>query len=836
MIAELRSAVREQTDGRFEILGEVAPDPRGGSVYLARGTWDGSLAILSAARDPNGLYVIEVSTELDDTLVTLGAVCVVCGTASTDHSPNCAVCGTRMEFDDVDPMPDQPWDEILRVVRHAAGDDFDVVGGIPRAGGRGSLFFAREVATSRLVTLSLRREGNDAGDAYLSVGITQLLKVPDERRDASGREAYRPVPVPPTSVKMCPQCSSTFPATVRVCPEDGATLLFATGERSLIGRTIGDHYQIVDEIGSGNFSRVYLAEDIRTRRPCAVKLINADRRGDSDNVERFLVEASAARRIQHENVAQVYDFGESAEGLYLAMEHVEGETLATILDREAPLPVWRAVDIARQIAGGLAAANAHGVLHRDLKPRNVMVAATAESDLVRLVDFGTARVVQGDAGDASRPGYVIGSLEFQSPEQLMGSAIDARSDIYSLGCILFEMLAGQRVFGGPDGPLSIGRRMTEDAPRVRSINPEVPEVIDEIVAMALSREPAMRFQSAASFRDALAQGINGVTVEEIVVGGGWEVVETEPRAGWPSEGGTPVEVVDAGRPFAPSIADHPIPAPVADVPAREGGWAGRSSRKRRPLLPIAVAVSAAAFVGFFTISSGKVPLDAGSSSDQVAAAAVLGENSAAEADLSDDTATAAAEQESIASSPGRVAETVTTRGAAAMNVASATPSAAAPRPESPSTPVVERPALAVETPAPSPPAVATPMPAAVADPGVAGSAVDAAVQRQLETGLARLASALESRDVNRVTTAYPGITDAERNAWVEFFQNNPTVQVQVSDIGAAPGGGEIVQVPFTLTINYAGAGGSQESWVQQNRATFVRRGDGWRIEAIREAQ
>jgi eukaryotic-like serine/threonine-protein kinase len=251
---------------------------------------------------------------------------------------------------------------------------------------------------------------------------------------------------------VCLLCSGSYPAGTLFCTVDGSVLRPAVGSRvDLVGRILDDRYHLVEKLGQGGMGDVYLGEHVRTNRRCAVKVVNQQHAHDPDSVNRFLREATNTGRIHHPNVATLYDFGEAEDGLtYLAMEYVEGESLAQVLAREGALAPARTVDIARQVAEGVGAAHDLGIVHRDLKPSNILIGTDRKGgDVVKVVDFGISRAPSSDEQNLTRAGIIIGTPEYMSPEQLIGDPVDGRSDIYSLGCVLYQMLTGEQAFGGP---------------------------------------------------------------------------------------------------------------------------------------------------------------------------------------------------------------------------------------------------------------------------------------------------------------------------------------------------------------------------------------------------
>ena len=252
--------------------------------------------------------------------------------------------------------------------------------------------------------------------------------------------------------------------------------------------------------------RVYLGEHVKMNRQCAIKVMSPALVNDAESAARFAREASNAARIIHPNVAAVFDFGESEGLVYLVMEFVDGEPLSRLLTREAPLSVDRAVGLARQIADGLGAAHELGIVHRDLKPDNILITRSRGGrETAKVVDFGIAKAIQEQAGEAlTRTGQVIGTPEFMSPEQLLGDPVDARSDLYALGCILHLMLTAAPPFEAKTREQMIKRRLSEDAPHVQGVDPAIPDTLARIVARLLARSPGDRYGSAAEVHDALS--------------------------------------------------------------------------------------------------------------------------------------------------------------------------------------------------------------------------------------------------------------------------------------------------------------------------------------------
>jgi eukaryotic-like serine/threonine-protein kinase len=306
-------------------------------------------------------------------------------------------------------------------------------------------------------------------------------------------------------LKVCPHCGTEYETAARFCPADG-TALRPKGSDSLIGSVLAERYHILKRIGEGGMGRVYLGEHVKMNRQCAIKVMSPALVNDAESASRFAREASSAARIIHPNVAAVFDYGESEGLVYLVMEYVDGEPLARLLAREAPFALERAVELARQIADGLGAAHELGIVHRDLKPDNILVTRSKSGrEVAKVVDFGIAKAMQEGAGEAlTRTGLVIGTPEFMSPEQLLGDPIDARSDLYALGCILHLMLTAAPAFDAPTREQMIKRRLSENPPHAQELDPGIPDSIDRVIVKLLARTPDERYGSAGEVRDALS--------------------------------------------------------------------------------------------------------------------------------------------------------------------------------------------------------------------------------------------------------------------------------------------------------------------------------------------
>ena len=289
--------------------------------------------------------------------------------------------------------------------------------------------------------------------------------------------------------------------------------------QSLIGHVIADRYQVLSLLGQGGMGRVYLAEHVRMGRKSAVKVMSPQLAGSADAVARFHREAANACRINHPNVAIIYDFGETDDGLlYLAMEYIEGQPLTAILAREGNrgLPLTRAAELTRQIAEGLGAAHHLGIVHRDLKPDNIMVARAEDGgDIVKLVDFGIAKANGVDSGSQTltMAGISMGTPEYMSPEQLSGERSDARTDVYALGLVLFNMLTGDLPHPRLTSRETLVRRLTAPPKTLVEARPDIgwPFALQLVLDQALAPDVDRRY---ASVRDLGRDVVDAVTAHD----------------------------------------------------------------------------------------------------------------------------------------------------------------------------------------------------------------------------------------------------------------------------------------------------------------------------------
>jgi serine/threonine-protein kinase len=316
----------------------------------------------------------------------------------------------------------------------------------------------------------------------------------EAERSGSGGERY------------CPACDkSFFGRSDDVCPNDG-TRLVRIGEDPLLGRELDGRFTIKERLGTGGMGSVYRAWQRSVGREVAVKVIRGHASHDKDTARRFLREAKLASRLSQPNVVSIHDFGQSEDGLlYIAMELCTGRTLAQVLAADRAFSPERTVHIALQLCDALAAAHALEIVHRDLKPSNVIVLDEPRGrDLVKVLDFGLARSLAGDHSTVTQSDALLGTPTHMAPEMAMGAPTDERADLYALGVILYELLAGRAPFHAHDARTLIAKH-TDQAPP--PLPPSVPASLQNVVFRLLEKNPERRYASAALTRDALVAAL-----------------------------------------------------------------------------------------------------------------------------------------------------------------------------------------------------------------------------------------------------------------------------------------------------------------------------------------
>jgi eukaryotic-like serine/threonine-protein kinase len=299
----------------------------------------------------------------------------------------------------------------------------------------------------------------------------------------------------------------------------------------MIGELIDGRYEIEDLVGTGGMSSVYRARDTVLEREVALKILHDHFSGDPDYVERFRREARAIARLNHPNIVTVIDRGEFGGRQFIVFEHVPGHNLKDVVRRHGPLPVPEALALTQQIARGLAFAHDHGVVHRDVKPQNVLL---DENGTVKVTDFGIARSID-PRDELTQTGTMLGTSDYIAPEQASGRRVDARSDQYSLGVLLYELLTGEPPYSGDTFMAVAMKHVRDPVPSVRKRRPDVSSRVEEILVRAMAKRPEDRFPTTEAMTAALETAL---AEEGTDGGGGTEVTGVLPRGSRATRPGT----------------------------------------------------------------------------------------------------------------------------------------------------------------------------------------------------------------------------------------------------------------------------------------------------------
>ncbi|MFE3290731.1 Stk1 family PASTA domain-containing Ser/Thr kinase [Rhodococcus sp. NPDC059234] len=345
-------------------------------------------------------------------------------------------------------------------------------------------------------------------------------------------------------------------------------------------RKLSSRYELGEILGFGGMSEVHLARDMRLSRDVAIKVLRADLARDPTFYLRFRREAQNAAALNHPAIVAVYDTGEAeTDGgplPYIVMEYVDGVTLRDIVRGEGPMPPRRAMEVIADVCAALDFSHRNGIVHRDIKPANIMI---NRAGAVKVMDFGIARAISDSSSPMTQTAAVIGTAQYLSPEQARGEQVDARSDVYSLGCVLFEILTGEPPFKG-DSPVAVAyQHVREDPALPSSVNPDIPRELDSIILKAMSKNPANRYQSAAEMRSDLVRVLGGQRP------GAPMVMNDEDRT-------TILGAMDSSGRYAAAPAAEPVPAAAA-APAPQNA----PPAKRKAVRTVLLAVGALVVVG-----------------------------------------------------------------------------------------------------------------------------------------------------------------------------------------------------------------------------------------------
>jgi eukaryotic-like serine/threonine-protein kinase len=303
----------------------------------------------------------------------------------------------------------------------------------------------------------------------------------------------------PEIVKFCRECGTTLPPTNGSIPKATETIRAPLKELAR-GSLFARRFEVIEELGKGGMGKVYRVFDKKVEEEVALKLIKPEIAADREVIDRFRSELRISRKISHRNVSRMFDLGDEEGTYYITMEYVSGEDLKSFIHRARQLNAGTAISIAKQVAEGLEEAHRLGIVHRDLKPSNIMIDKNGNA---KIMDFGIARSLAGQG--ITDAGMIIGTPEYMSPEQVEGQDVDQRSDIYSLGVVLYEMVTGRRPFEG-DTPLSIAHKQKYEAPEdPRKLNAQIPESLSRVILRCLEKDEEKRYQNAEDLRSDLTR-------------------------------------------------------------------------------------------------------------------------------------------------------------------------------------------------------------------------------------------------------------------------------------------------------------------------------------------
>ena len=292
-------------------------------------------------------------------------------------------------------------------------------------------------------------------------------------------------------MRYCPICEREYADDSSVCPSDGAVLRLPGAKPDPFeGREIKGRYRILSKLGQGGMGSVYLAEQKWMKRKVALKVLKQDLAQDDAHLARFRLEARLTGNLDHRNIPRVYDFDQTEDGsLFIVMEFVEGHTLTALISEHGSLDPGRALRLGLQVAEGLQAAHRKGVVHRDIKPDNIMVET---GDVVKVMDFGVARLRELESSGLTQVGFMVGTPQYMAPEQIEGGEVTERTDLYSLGIVLYVMLTGEVPFKAKTPAAVMMHKLQQAPPSPRALRGDIPAAVEALVLQMMEADPARR--------------------------------------------------------------------------------------------------------------------------------------------------------------------------------------------------------------------------------------------------------------------------------------------------------------------------------------------------------